>query len=128
MGNEIALCFDGANTTQAKFLYWYNQTLHTTIFGLGFDSSAALHTYKVTWRSDSITWYVEGKVAHKDVGVAGKTIPWEPLTMVVGLLKPHGSNPAKSSSIQVEYVSYSPGPAEAYLGEGSAVAVSDTVV
>lgn len=106
--NELALCFDGGNPTQAKFLYWFNQTIQKTIFDLGFDASAALHTYSVWWRPDRIAWGVDGKVVHTDTGIARQTIPWQPTVMVVGLLKPHGAAASGTSELHVEYVAYTP--------------------
>jgi hypothetical protein len=106
--NEFAICFDGAQPAVVKFLYWYNQTIHKTLYDLGFDSSSALHSYGASWYSDKIEWSVDGKVVHTDTGVAHETIPWEPTVMVVGLLKPHGPTASGTSMLHVDYVSYEP--------------------
>ena len=44
---------------------------HETVVRLGFDASLAYHDYAFTWKSNSIRWYVDGKLVHTETGARG---------------------------------------------------------
>lgn len=44
---------------------------HETHIDLGFDASKDFHTYAFEWRPDSIRWFVDGRLMHKETGARG---------------------------------------------------------
>ncbi len=63
--DEIDIEFLGKNTNIVQFNYYTNsQGDHEYVYNLGFDASAAFHTYAFDWQPNSITWYVDGKAVY----------------------------------------------------------------
>ena len=70
--DEIDIEFLGKDTTVVQFNYFTGgRGNHEFIYELGFDAAEEFHTYGFDWRSDSITWYVDGVAVH----TATKDIP-----------------------------------------------------
>lgn len=63
--DEIDVEILGKDTTKVQFNYYTNgKGNHEKMYDLGFDASEDFHTYAFEWRKDSITWYVDGELAH----------------------------------------------------------------
>lgn len=63
--DEIDIEFLGKDTTQVQLNYYTDGTGgHEVLINLGFDASAAYHTYAFDWEPGSITWYVDGNPVH----------------------------------------------------------------
>lgn len=70
--DEIDIEFLGKDTTKMQTNYYTNDVgNHEVLINLGFDASAAFHTYKVEWQSSKITWFVDGVVVHTETGSNG---------------------------------------------------------
>jgi endo-1,3-1,4-beta-glycanase ExoK len=69
---EIDIEFLGKNPNQVQFtvhLYPNKGTEHVFFqhtHNLGFDSSKDFHDYTIQWRKDSISWLVDGRLAHTE--------------------------------------------------------------
>ena len=73
--DEIDVEILGKDTTQVQFNYFTDSKGgHEYMYELGFDASEDFHVYAFEWKEDSITWYVDGKEAHK----AEKRLPVTP--------------------------------------------------
>jgi endo-1,3-1,4-beta-glycanase ExoK len=58
--DEIDIEFLGKDTTKMQTNYFTNGVgRHESLISLGFDASAALHTYSIVWQPGSIKWYVD---------------------------------------------------------------------
>ncbi len=70
--DEIDFEVLGKNTTQMQLNYFTNGVGgHETIINLGFDSSAAFHTYGFEYRATYIKWFVDGVLVHTETGSRG---------------------------------------------------------
>jgi beta-glucanase (GH16 family) len=70
--DEIDFEVLGKNTSQMQLNYFTNGVGgHETIINLGFDSSAAFHTYGFEYRSNYIKWFVDGVLVHTETGSRG---------------------------------------------------------
>lgn len=90
--NEIAICWVADNPYEIHFSYWVgmaadNDSAHTTIKYLSFDSSLEYHTYKFAWRQNMILFSVDDEVI-KISGTSGNLMPWEPMGMRI-ILRPN---------------------------------------
>jgi endo-1,3-1,4-beta-glycanase ExoK len=56
----------GRDTTQVQFTYFIDGVPTSTTVDLGFDAAEGFHTYAIDWQPDSISWYIDGKLAHVD--------------------------------------------------------------
>lgn len=64
--DEIDIEFLGKDTTKVQFNYYTNGVgNHEFLYDLGFDASKEFHEYGFEWKSDGITWYVDGKAVYK---------------------------------------------------------------
>jgi len=110
--NEIALCWPATTPTVLHLGYWVGwdgDKEHFTEIDLGFDATAALHDYRISWRPTSIAVFVDGvKVAHSQgrAGVNG-TIPWRPLSTRV-ILRPKDGTFLGPAAFDVARASYAP--------------------
>lgn len=67
--DEIDIEFLGKDTTKVQFNYFIGgEGGHEYVYDLGFDASEEFHEYAFDWRSDSITWYVDGIAVYKVEG------------------------------------------------------------
>ena len=103
--NEVTMCWN-ATSNQVHFGYWYNELEHETVYNLGFDASKSFHEYSVVWAPDRIDWFVDGKLAHRDTGVAYKTIPWEAGQAIL-ILRPKSPEYDGDGEFDIGWVSYS---------------------
>jgi endo-1,3-1,4-beta-glycanase ExoK len=70
--DEIDIEILGKNTTQMQTNYFTNGVGgHETLINLGFDASAAFHTYAFEWRPTYIKWYVDGILVLTENGSRG---------------------------------------------------------
>lgn len=70
--DEIDIEFLGKDTTKMQTNYFTNGVGgHETIVNLGFDASAAYHTYAFEWTASSIKWYVDGVLVVTENGSRG---------------------------------------------------------
>ncbi len=75
--DEIDFEFLGKNSKTVMVNYWVGGVSKDgTIINLGFDASAAFHTYSFIWSPTSIKWLVDGKVVHTTN--AGWKMPTQP--------------------------------------------------
>ena len=51
---------------------------------MGFDASAALHTYGIEYRATSINWYVDGVLVHTENGSRG-ALPSHTMKLMMNL-------------------------------------------
>jgi len=58
--DEIDIEFLGQDTTKLHAAWFVDGKLHQRVIPLGFDAAAAPHLYGFEWRTDSITWRVDG--------------------------------------------------------------------
>ena len=71
--DEIDIEFLGKDTTKVQFNYFVNGIgKHEYLCDLGFDASLSAHTYAIEYKSDSISWYVDGIKKHTVTKSAGK--------------------------------------------------------
>lgn len=76
--DEIDIEFLGKDPTKMQVNYFKNGVgNHEVIIDLGFDASAADHTYGIEWRETFIKWYVDGRLVHTVTGNSS-TLPTEP--------------------------------------------------
>ncbi len=70
--DEIDIEILGKDTTKMQTNYFTNGTGgHETMVNLGFDASAAFHTYAFEWLPDRINWYVDGNLVLTENGSRG---------------------------------------------------------
>lgn len=65
----------------AKFNYGQRGT--PALIPLGFDASAALHSYAIEWDPAEIRWYVDGRLLHRRVVWNPTPIPYLPMALHV---------------------------------------------
>lgn len=83
--DEIDIEFLGKDTTKMQTNYFTNGVGgHETLINLGFDASAALHTYSFVWQSGSIKWYVDGVLVLTETGSRG-ALPTNPGKIMMNL-------------------------------------------
>ncbi len=83
--DEIDIEFLGKDTTKMQTNYFTNGVGgHETLINLGFDASAALHTYSIVWQSGSIKWYVDGTLVLTENGSRG-ALPTNPGKIMMNL-------------------------------------------
>jgi endo-1,3-1,4-beta-glycanase ExoK len=83
--DEIDIEFLGKDTTKMQTNYFTNGVGgHETLINLGFDASAALHTYTFVWQSGSIKWYVDGVLVLTETGTRGP-LPTNPGKIMMNL-------------------------------------------
>lgn len=70
--DEIDIEITGKIPTQLQTNYYTNGVgEHEAYINLGFDASAAFHTYSIEWLPDEINWYVDGNLVHTENGSRG---------------------------------------------------------
>jgi len=70
--DEVDIEILGKDPTKMQTNYFTNGVGgHETLINLGFDSSAAFHTYAFEWTATSIKWYVDGVLVHTENGSRG---------------------------------------------------------
>lgn len=70
--DEIDIEILGRDPTKMQTNYWRDGVGgNETFIPLGFDASAAFHTYGIRWSSHSIQWYVDGVKVHEENGNRG---------------------------------------------------------
>jgi len=83
--DEIDIEILGKDTTQMQTNYFTNSVGgHETLIPLGFDASAALHTYGIEYRATSINWYVDGVLVHTENGSRG-ALPSHTMKLMMNL-------------------------------------------
>jgi endo-1,3-1,4-beta-glycanase ExoK len=83
--DEIDIEFLGKDTTKMQTNYFTNGVGgHETLINLGFDASAALHTYSIVWQPGSIKWYVDGTLVLTETGTRG-ALPTNPGKIMMNL-------------------------------------------
>lgn len=83
--DEIDIEFLGKDTTKMQTNYFTNGVGgHETLINLGFDASAALHTYLIVWQQGSISWYVDGTLVLTENGSRG-ALPTNPGKIMMNL-------------------------------------------
>ncbi|MGB4803750.1 MAG: family 16 glycosylhydrolase, partial [Anaerolineae bacterium] len=70
--NEIDVELLGRDPTRLQVNY-FTQGVggHETWIDLGFDASAAFHTYAIEWKAGRVAWYVDGALRHVETGGRG---------------------------------------------------------
>lgn len=64
--DEIDIEFLGKDTRQVQFNYFTNgKGGHEKLYNLGFDASAAYHTYAFNWQPSYIAWLVDGREVYR---------------------------------------------------------------
>ena len=70
--DEIDIEILGLDPTQMQVNYFTNGVGgHEKIIPLGFDASAAFHTYAIEWLPNMIRWYVDDQLVHTEVDSQG---------------------------------------------------------
>jgi beta-glucanase (GH16 family) len=112
--DEIDIEILGKDTTKMQTNYYTNGVGgKEVLINLGFDASAAFHTYAFEWTSTAIRWYVDGNLVHTENGSKGPlpTNPGQimvnmwPGTGVDGWLGPFSYSGALTA--QYDYISFS---------------------
>lgn len=86
--DEIDIEFLGKDTTGVQFNYYTNGVGgHEFWYELGFDGADDFHEYAFEWRSDSITWYVDGKAVYR----ATDNIPTLPTQIMMNVWNCEGA-------------------------------------
>lgn len=63
--DEIDIEFLGKDTTKVQFNYFTDgKGNHEYLYDLGFDATEEFHKYGFEWKTDSITWYVDGEAVY----------------------------------------------------------------
>ncbi len=113
--DEIDFEVLGKDTTQMQLNYFTNGVGgHETIINLGFDASAAFHTYGFEYRATYIKWYVDGVLVHTENGSRGP-LPSHTMKLMVNMWPGIGVDgwlgPFTYSgplSYQVDWLKYTP--------------------
>lgn len=112
--DEIDIEFLGKDTTKVQFNYYIDGVGgHEKLYDLGFDASSEFHVYAFDWKSNSITWYVDGKAVY----TATESIPEYPQQIMMNIWNCTGIDewtgpldesalPATASYKWVAYVPY----------------------
>ena len=80
--DEIDIEFLGKDTTKVQFNYYIDGVGgHEKLYDLGFDASSEFHVYGFNWKSNSITWYVDGKAVY----TATESIPEYPQQIMMNI-------------------------------------------
>ena len=80
--DEIDIEFLGKDTTKVQFNYYIDGVGgHEKLYDLGFDASSEFHVYGFDWKSNSITWYVDGKAVY----TATESIPEYPQQIMMNV-------------------------------------------
>lgn len=80
--DEIDIEFLGKDTTKVQFNYYIDGVGgHEKLYDLGFDASSEFHVYAFDWKSNSITWYVDGKAVY----TATESIPEYPQQIMMNI-------------------------------------------
>jgi beta-glucanase (GH16 family) len=83
--DEIDVEILGKDTTAMQTNYFTNGVgHHETVVPLGFDSSAAFHTYTIIWMPGKIQWYVDGHLKVTESGTRG-ALPTHPGKIMANL-------------------------------------------
>ncbi len=83
--DEIDIEILGKDPSKLQTNYFTNGTGgHETVINLGFDASAAFHTYTIIWMPDAIEWYVDGILKHTEDGSRG-ALPETPGRIMMNL-------------------------------------------
>ena len=83
--DEIDIEILGKDTTKMQTNYFTNGVGgHETMIPLGFDASAAFHTYGIEYRATYINWYVDGVLAHTENGSRG-ALPSHTMKLMMNL-------------------------------------------
>jgi len=84
--DEIDVEILGKNTSQLQTNYFTGGVGgHESIVNLGFDASAAYHTYAIDWRQRGvIDWFVDGRLVHRETGSRGP-LPTHPQRIMLSL-------------------------------------------
>lgn len=70
--DEVDIEILGKDPTRLQVNYFTNDVGgHETMIELGFDASAAFHTYAFEWTPSAIRWYVDGVLVHTETGARG---------------------------------------------------------
>ena len=96
---EIDIEFLGRNTRQllvnvyynpggegATFEYGYRGT--PCVIELGFDASEEFHRYSIAWTSNSLRWFVDGRIVHERANWDPTPIPHLPMRFFINLWPP----------------------------------------
>jgi len=67
--------------------------------------SSGFFMYEVVWKSESITWILNGKVLHTSVGIEGVTIPYLPGTQML-ILRPTSTVYEGAYAFEIASVEY----------------------
>lgn len=59
-GDQIDWKMVGGKPSEAQTFVMYNKLYNTTKHALPNGNIGDMHTYTIDWRSDSITWYIDG--------------------------------------------------------------------
>ncbi|HEX2572761.1 MAG TPA: family 16 glycosylhydrolase [Polyangia bacterium] len=77
--NEIDIEFLGYNTSWLQANFWTNDDAyangHEKMINLGFDATAAFHTYGFKWTSTGIEWWIDGARVHAVADSAADPTP-----------------------------------------------------
>ena len=114
--DEIDFEFLGKNPKTVQVNYFANNKNYGGVnINLGFDASAAFHTYKFVWEPTRITWFVDGKQVFQ-TKVGAKNLPLHPQRFYMSLWS--GSKTANGwlgpfnytapASAEYEWVRYTP--------------------
>ena len=80
--DEIDIEFLGKDTSKVQFNYFTDgKGNHEYLYDLGFDASEDFHTYGFDWKSDSVTWYVDGEAVY----TATENIPSTPSKIMMNV-------------------------------------------
>lgn len=108
--DEIDIEILGKDTTKVQFNYYTNGVgNHEYMYDLGFDASEGFHIYGFDWKTDSITWYIDGKAVYKATSdipsTSGKIMMnvWPGIGVDSWLKKFDGTTPLTAS---YEWVTY----------------------
>jgi len=91
--DEIDIEFLGKNTQQVQFNYFVNGVGgHEKLVTLGFDASAAFHSYTIEWLHSMINWYVDGILKYTVHAATGVALPGLPQHVFMNLWAATGVN------------------------------------
>src|SRR5262249_36999690 len=66
--DEVDVEILGRDTRPVQFTYYRAGAKRFATIPLGFDASAAPHTYAFDWQHGYIRWYVDGVMRHEEIG------------------------------------------------------------
>ena len=103
--DEIDFEIKGDDPTKVQLNYWTNDVEHPTVIDLGFDASAAFHSYSFAWREDQLDWYVDGALIHTEDGSRG-ALPSVPGNIFINLWASQGVEPWSSDYVDTSGPAY----------------------